>query len=72
MIYSILASIIDGPASWPKLLRRIFVLTIPISGPLWCVTLVALILGVCFVYAISIPLTWLVDVWNGKDEDEWL
>lgn len=51
-----------NPMAWSPLARRIFLLTLPVSGPLWLAVMVAgAILGICVV--IPVFLLWLIAAW---------
>lgn len=59
-IIEIISSVLlDGPSTWPRWARRLFVLTLPISLPLWlslCVVwiIVSIIVGGPYVAAFAV------------------
>lgn len=57
------------PRRLPKWARRLFVLTLPISGPLWCVAafvlaVVTLVVAAVFC-CVALLAMWLGEVWDG-------
>ena len=55
------------PLDWSDLYRKLFVVTIPITGPIWLLCMIIIISLLC----ISIPFLYGVlvisSVWEGKD-----
>jgi uncharacterized metal-binding protein len=57
-----------APSTWPKLVRRAFVLTIPLSGPIYVVCVLSyfltmMILAFLFL-VIALPISWLIELWD--------
>lgn len=49
------------PTTWPILWRRLFLLTLPISGPLY---VAAVIVGFTAIIIFVLPVAWLImDAW---------
>jgi len=65
-------AVMSGPSNWPVNVRRVFVLTLPISFLLWVLTILLIIAGgMIFVLACLVPFylvqamwTWLRDMWR--------
>ena len=56
------------PNTWPKRYRRLFLLTLPISGPLYMLY-IALLIGVTAILLCALlPMVWVVGIWYGDDE----
>jgi hypothetical protein len=61
--------ILDGPWTWPRTARRIFLVTLPISLPMWLFVFVAILTIIC----VGIPLLMfsgvfrlIKDMWNNE------
>jgi hypothetical protein len=54
----------NGPSCWPKKARRLFLLTLPLSGPLYLASWVVVMAVAFVVYTIGSPIAWAVDIWN--------
>lgn len=55
------------PKSWPKKYRRIFVLTMPISGPLWLIVFSVAIIGMILALCVLYPIQGLIKIWEGDE-----
>lgn len=57
-----------NPSDWPRIIRRLFVLTIPISGPVYILLAFLLLfimgLGILIVEPISRIIEKLYNLWN--------
>jgi hypothetical protein len=56
------------PSEWPRRLRRIFVLTLPISAPLWGLWYVVVTLTLAILVIVLFPLAileeWVEKLWK--------
>ncbi len=60
-----------NPKEWPQKWRRLFLLTLPISGPLWVIGMfVGVILIVLFAMGLIVA-TFAVELWTGV-EPKWV
>lgn len=59
---------LDKPHQWPKKWRRLFVLTLPISGPLWLATLGVIFFACLIIVLILIPIMGIINLWEGSPE----
>jgi hypothetical protein len=60
-LVNIINAIIDGPLYWERVYRRIFLLTLPISFPLWLLSIVSVL--VTFLVFDGI-IRFIKDMWN--------
>jgi hypothetical protein len=60
---------IGDPTSWPKRWRRLFLLTAPISYPLYLATMTALVIIGVIVIAVLAPVIHFERIWNGRTND---
>lgn len=68
------------PTTWSTPMRRAFLLTLPISGPLWIVTASLVFVGIAIVtaslalagiaigYLLWHPCNWAYEFWLGEEE----
>ena len=58
------------PATWPRWARRAFVLTLPISGPIYIVAMFAL-MAVAVPFLIALCVYWYIiePIWTGRKPD---
>lgn len=61
--------ILEGPIHWPRRARRIFVLTLPISGPLYLALCCILLLGLAAAATVLGPIIWIGRIWHGETGD---
>lgn len=54
----------NGPSCWPKTARRAFLLTLPVSGPLYLASWIAVLALALVVVIIGTPIGWAVDLWS--------
>lgn len=65
----IIDNMLKSPHKWSsKWMRRIFVLTIPISFPLWLLWIASIVMFIILFLMIATPITYLVETWQGEDE----
>ena len=56
----------DKPHTWPTKWRRLFLLTLPISVPLWCAAMVAYLIGLIILLICLTPIIWIWSMWTGE------
>jgi hypothetical protein len=56
--------------NWPAFYRRLFILTLPISGPLWMLWLTVMLVGCLLLLLILGPIAWVWGMWRHKREYE--
>lgn len=49
------------PAGWPLFWRRAFLLTLPISGPIWLALVILGAMGVGAIALVLVPFWWVSD-----------
>lgn len=57
---------IDKPAEWPQWLRRLFVITLPVSAPLWLALCGLYLLCLLAGLIILAPIAAIMTMWYGK------
>uniref|UniRef100_A0AAU8HYR6 Transmembrane protein n=1 Tax=Rhizobium phage IG49 TaxID=3129228 RepID=A0AAU8HYR6_9CAUD len=55
---------------WPPFLRKLFVLTLPISVPLWLLAHLVIACVAVIVIIIALPVIGVHDLWVGKSSAE--
>ena len=56
--------VLDKPKKWPRLLRRIFILTLPIAVPLWFILWIIHVVILIIVALASGLLCWAIELWS--------
>lgn len=59
----------EGPSSWPLKYRRIFALTLPISGPLYLVLWGALMIGLVVTALVLSPFALITSLLEKKKDE---
>lgn len=55
-----------NPMSWPTWARRTFLLTLPISGPLYAIIVVGFAMLIVICGLAAIPFSIFIEVWRGE------
>jgi hypothetical protein len=59
-------ALILKPTNWPRWLRRMFILTLPISVIVWTVLICLLVLVACLFLAFVQVSPWFAAMWRGE------
>lgn len=58
--------ILLAPIRWPDKWRKLFVLTLPVSGPLWFAGLLVFLMGCAVAAIVLLPIVAIVELWRGE------
>lgn len=57
----------SGPTSWSSKVRKTFLLTLPISLPLWALWCGVGMILLLIAFVVMAVITWCAGIWNGED-----